>query len=83
MQPLDSHFHVVLNILCWEFRYKVDGTGIDLSKIFGGKPKYWSQEQKVVITDESMGASQLFGNVRSGCDTHEFPWSTLSSAIFT
>ena len=34
------------------------GTGAELSKILGAKPKYWG---KVVITDESKGVSQLLG----------------------
>ena len=33
--------------------------GVDLSKIFGSKIKYWGQ--RVVITDEIIGVSQLLG----------------------
>ncbi len=32
----------------------------DLSKIFGGKPKYWGQ--RLVISDKSIGVSQLLGD---------------------
>ena len=35
-------------------------TGVDLSKILGGKPKYWGG-QKVVKSDKCMGVSQLLG----------------------
>jgi len=34
-------------------------TGVDLSNILGCKPKYWGE--KVAITDESTGVSQLLG----------------------
>src|SRR6218665_956680 len=36
-----------------------NSTGIDLSKILVGKPKYWGQ--KVVKSDKCMGVSQLLG----------------------
>jgi len=35
-------------------------TGIDLSKIFGGKPTYWGGI-RVVITDECIGTSEILG----------------------
>ena len=35
-------------------------TGVDLSKILRGKPKYWGG-QKVVKSDKCMGVSQLLG----------------------
>jgi len=55
-------------------------TGVDLSKVFGRQPKYWGE--KVSITDEIIGVSQLLG-VRAlaappqvyACAYNGFTWS--------
>ena len=39
----------------------VEYAGVDLSKMLGGQTLIWGEAQKLVITDESMGVSQVFG----------------------
>ena len=41
------------------------GTGVDLSKILGEQSKYWGQ--RVAITDEIIGVSQLLGGTCPDC----------------